>query len=199
MPASRTGRNWVAATSPTIVPDPVSCRTSQDCATTCIQVPGRLIACPAAYRRKFRTRSAASSAPALPRSSAPCRAGPPRPAFTRGFFTTPPAGRPRRPLADQRSARQSPIIEWLFYCWHERRRSLGLVAVPGALSGGPPVGAGPGHRELVAVRLPRRAERPGPRPPVRPLRGPRVHRGLVPAQARPAPRDCRVTQLALKT
>src|SRR5260370_33893631 len=38
----------------------VSRSTSHDCATVCIHVPGRLIACPARYNRKFVTVSAAN-------------------------------------------------------------------------------------------------------------------------------------------
>ena len=54
---------YTAATRPSSTPDPVSCSTSHDCATTCIHVPVRLTACPARYSGKFGTARAANIGP----------------------------------------------------------------------------------------------------------------------------------------
>ncbi|MDA8319647.1 MAG: hypothetical protein M0030_07545, partial [Actinomycetota bacterium] len=51
----------------------------------------------------------------------------------------------------------------------------------------------PGHRQLVTVRLPGRAQPPGAGPPVRALRDPRLHGNLVPAQTWPPGRSAAVS------
>jgi hypothetical protein len=50
-PSTSTGRNCVATTSPIIVPEWASSRTSHDSETDCIHVPTRLIAWPVKYSR----------------------------------------------------------------------------------------------------------------------------------------------------
>src|SRR5215472_11898000 len=63
-----------------------------------------------------------------------------------------------------------------------------LVGVSGAVPGGARLGAWPGDRELVAVRLPGRDNASGPRPPGRAMRRARLQVGPVPAAARLAAR-----------
>ena len=50
-PRTRTGPNWAAATIPSQIGSPVSCRTSQPWATACIQVPMSETSWPTKKRR----------------------------------------------------------------------------------------------------------------------------------------------------